>query len=281
MTVDLEKSLKAKLRSIAKEKSRDPADLWQNLILERFLVRLSQSSYKNQFILKGGILLSKYIEIGRETRDLDFLAHKISHEVEKLKIAFQKIISIKLKDGFSFQEIELQELKHPHMHYSGVRASMKVYFGKIRSKITIDIGFGDFVNPIPQTIPLIHHARGPLFESEVKLPCYPKEFIFAEKLETIIYRGGTNSRMKDFHDLHTLLSEGLSFINLGEVIQAVFQHRQTPFVLPLKFMEEEVLLLQKMWSEYLKGLRSQDVQNLPKEIAQVLTRINVWLKANI
>ena len=66
MTSDLEKSFKSKLRAIAKEKNRDPADLWQNLTLERFLVRLAKSNFREHFILKGGILLSKYIEIGRE-----------------------------------------------------------------------------------------------------------------------------------------------------------------------------------------------------------------------
>lgn len=44
MTTDLEKSFKAKLRVIAKEKNRDPADLWQTLTLERFLVRLARSN---------------------------------------------------------------------------------------------------------------------------------------------------------------------------------------------------------------------------------------------
>lgn len=65
MTADLEKSLKSRLRALAKETGRDPADLWQNLILERFLVRLAQSSYRERFILKGAVLLSKYIELGR------------------------------------------------------------------------------------------------------------------------------------------------------------------------------------------------------------------------
>ena len=76
MTSDLEKSFKAKLRTIAKEQNRDPADLWQNLTLERFLVRLANSRYHEHFVLKGGILLAKYIERGRETNDLDFLRAK-------------------------------------------------------------------------------------------------------------------------------------------------------------------------------------------------------------
>ncbi|WP_079988531.1 nucleotidyl transferase AbiEii/AbiGii toxin family protein [Candidatus Protochlamydia sp. W-9] len=92
MTTDLEKSFKAKLRTIAKEKNRDPADLWQSLTLERFLVRLARSKYRAQFVLKGGILLSRYLEIGRETTDLDFLAKKISNQVSSLQVVFEEIV---------------------------------------------------------------------------------------------------------------------------------------------------------------------------------------------
>lgn len=56
MTTDIEKSFKAKLRNIAKETNRNPANLWQSVVLERFLVRLGQSAYRNQFVLKGGVL---------------------------------------------------------------------------------------------------------------------------------------------------------------------------------------------------------------------------------
>jgi predicted nucleotidyltransferase component of viral defense system len=154
MTSDLEKSFKAKLRAIAKEKNRDPADLWQTLTLERFLVRLAKSEYRKHFILKGGILLSKYIEIGRETTDLDFLARKISNEVSGLKTIFEKIASIDLQDGFQFREIKVSELTHPHMGYPGVEVALMAYFGKTRCKVAIDIGFGDIVDSIEYSIPL-------------------------------------------------------------------------------------------------------------------------------
>lgn len=73
MTTDVEKSFKAKLRNIAREANRNTADLWQSVVLERFLVRLGQSLHRQNFVLKGGVLLAKYIPIGRETQDLDFL----------------------------------------------------------------------------------------------------------------------------------------------------------------------------------------------------------------
>lgn len=279
MTLDAAKSFKAKLRAIAKEKNRDPADLWQNLTLERFLVRLAKSEYAKHFVLKGGILLSKYIEIGRETTDLDFLAQKISNEVSKLKVIFDKIATIDLKDGFVFREVEVDQLSHPHMGYSGVEVSMMAYFGKTRFKVTIDIGFGDIVNPVKYAIPLTRSSKGDLFEHSVSLCCYPKEFILAEKLETIIYRGSFNSRMKDFHDLYSMITSTTfsSFHNLETIIRLVFEHRKTKLALPIFFTEEEIPRMQNFWNEYIKSLRSDHLPPLPRNIIDVVSKINDWL----
>ncbi len=45
MRTNLEKSYKDRIKNIAKDKNFDPAMLWQNIILERFLVRLSKSHF--------------------------------------------------------------------------------------------------------------------------------------------------------------------------------------------------------------------------------------------
>ncbi|MBA3721674.1 MAG: nucleotidyl transferase AbiEii/AbiGii toxin family protein [Parachlamydiaceae bacterium] len=282
MTSDLEKSFKAKLRAIAKEKNRDPSDLWQNLTLERFLVRLANSKFREHFVLKGGILLSKYIEIGRETNDLDFLARRLINEVVGLKTIFEEIANIDLKDGFVFQEIMVNELTHPHMGYPVAEISMIAYFGRTRFKVSIDIGFGDIVDAVEYSIPLTTYSKGVLFESSVKLSCYPKEFIFAEKLETIIYRGSFNSRMKDFHDLYSMISSSQlpSFNNLEGVIRLVFKHRDTPLALPITYAEDEIEQVQNFWSAYRKNLRVETSDNLPMIIVQIIATINDWLQLN-
>jgi predicted nucleotidyltransferase component of viral defense system len=280
MTSDLEKSFKAKLRAIAKEKNRDPADLWQTLTLERFLVRLAKSEYREHFVLKGGILLSKYIEIGRETTDLDFLARKISNEVSGLKTIFEKIASIDLQDGFQFREIKVSELTHPHMGYPGVEVALMAYFGKTRFKAAIDIGFGDIVDSIEYSIPLTTSSKGGLFERDVTLPCYPKEFIFAEKLETVIYRGSFNSRMKDFHDLYSMISSKPFLGNIEEIIRMVFEHRETKLILPITHEEDEMNQLQSFWNEYLRNLRAENLAPLPEKIADVISTVNNWLRLN-
>lgn len=127
MTSDLEKSFKAKLRNIAREADRNPADLWQSIVLERFLVRLGQSPHRPHYVLKGGVLLAKYIPIGRETQDLDFLGIATSNDKEHLKKTFSEIASINLNDGFLFKDIDVAELVHPHMAYAGVEVSMTAH----------------------------------------------------------------------------------------------------------------------------------------------------------
>ncbi len=102
MTTSLERSFKARLRNIAREKRLDPAQLWQNLVLERFLVRLCQSKYASHFILKGGVLLAHYVELNRHTQDLDFLVQKLSNEIVAVEKVLAEVIEIPVNDGFRF-----------------------------------------------------------------------------------------------------------------------------------------------------------------------------------
>ena len=166
--------------------------------------------------------------------------------------------------------------------YPGAEVSMMAYFGKTRFKVAIDIGFGDIVDVVKYSIPLTAYSKGVLFESNVKLSCYPKEFIFAEKLETIIHRGSFNSRMKDFHDIYSMITSSQlpSFHNLEGVIRLVFEHRETPIALPITYSEDEMKQVQNYWSEYLKNLRAENSDNLPIIVAQVIAAINDWLRLN-
>lgn len=283
MTTDIEKSFKAKLRNVAKETNRDPADLWQSLVLERFLVRLAQTKHRNHFVLKGGVLLAKYIPIGRETKDLDFLALKISNNIENLKVIFAEIAAIDTGDGFTFQEVEVNELNHPHLAYAGVEVAIMAYYGKTRFRVTIDIGFGDTVRPIDKQLPLTSYSKGALFEEQVRLLCYPQEFIFAEKLETVVYRAGANSRMKDFHDLYTMTTNqgSLSVPHLIEIIPLVFRHRETPIALPVTFTDAQISQLQSYWTGYLKSMREENSRNLPREISIILTKLHEWIEDHL
>lgn len=281
MSESQEKSIKERLRTISEERDITFAQLWQNLILERFLVRLHRSARKDHFVFKGGSLLARYIDLGRETRDLDFLMEGISNAVASINTAIDEICTIDLKDAFYFERIKTDPLTHPHMHYTGVQVILQARFGKTRTPLQIDLGFGDIVEPIDHAIALTATRKGPFFESQIKLRCYPKEFIFAEKLETVVYRGGTNSRMKDFHDLYSLVSlpDCLNPVYAENVILNVFRHRNSPVsLLPLRFDVASIAKLQSLWNNYLKELKS--TSSLPSSFHEVVSKINGWLSVN-
>ncbi len=279
ITTDIEKSFKARLRNAAKEMNRRPDDLWQSLILERFLVRLARSRHCDNFVLKGGVLLAKYLFLGRETKDLDFLALNFSNNAESIRSAFAEIAALDMGDGFLFNEVDTNILEHPHMAYAGVEVTMTTYYGRTRFKLAIDISFGDTVQPKVKQFDLMRYSKGAFFEEHVSLLCYPQEFIFAEKLETIVYRGCDNSRMKDFHGLYNMIHarELLPLKSMKGVMATVFNHRITHFAYPIDFDDIQLNTLQAMWNRYLQGIRREDRQHLPLEIKQLLAMLNTWL----
>ena len=280
MNTQLNQNLKERIRKIAKHERVDPAELWLNLVLERFIVRLAHSKYADNFILKGGILLSHYIDLNRHTQDLDFLVNHVSSSVFELNKILDEIIAVPISDGFTFTDLHVSDLDHPHMKYPGARATMWGRFGKTRFQVKIDLGFGDLIEPIKAPFHLMKEGENALFESKVEIQCYPIEFIFAEKLETIFYRAGNNSRMKDFYDLYSLItSSNIKLHHIDQVINTVFTHRNTALDLPLIFNKEEIVVLQKYWTNYLRTL--SDDQNTPTDFQQVVTQLNNWLSAHL
>ena len=66
------RQLKDLIRNLSKKKSADAQILMRNYMMERFLERISLSEYKNQFILKGGMLVAAMVGLdARATMDLD------------------------------------------------------------------------------------------------------------------------------------------------------------------------------------------------------------------
>lgn len=63
----IEQSIKAKVKVIAQSQKRTFNDVWQEVVLERWLARLARSAYSKNFIFKGAMCLLRYIELGRET----------------------------------------------------------------------------------------------------------------------------------------------------------------------------------------------------------------------
>lgn len=276
-----EQALKARLKHIAKEFGKSFNEVWKLLVLERFLARLSRSEYSDKFIFKGGLLLSYYVVIGRETTDIDLLAKRLHAEKSHIEQIIQEICLLHLNDGFQMRLDNLDDLDHQHMNYPGFQARVAVQFGVMSDKFYVDIGVGDAVEPVTLTWPSFIYKEKPLFEDSISLEVYPVETIFAEKLETVISRGAVNSRMKDYHDLLLLCRQSklIDKVILKDNIAETFHNRGTAFSIPVQFQSDELDRMQALWSGHLRvlGVSRSEALSLPYNIATVIDELNHWL----
>ena len=282
MTIS-EASLRDRLKNLALTQNRSVNDVLKQLYLERFLARLSRSEYSDNFIFKGGNLLSYYLELGRETKDLDFLVTKLRAEEPTLEVALRNIAAIDTGDGFAMAFIGMKILEQTHMEYPGFRATISIHFikGTLKDNLQVDLGIGDVVNPEMQDIDLLKHKDSPFFETSLSLLVYPPETIFAEKLETVISKGGLYSRMNDYHDL-VLMSREPDFLDTFRMfadIEATFKHRDTDRMLPLDFVDEDYERLDAQWLRHLRGLGDlAEKLKLPAHIQLVVQEVNDFLR---
>ena len=64
--------IKGRIKSVAKQNNADARTLMRIYMMERFLERLAQSEYRDNFIIKGGILVTAMIGVAhRSTMDID------------------------------------------------------------------------------------------------------------------------------------------------------------------------------------------------------------------
>lgn len=272
-----EDALKQRLNFVVAETGKQHQEVWKQLLLERFLSRVSKSVHHDKFIFKGGLLLSQYLEIGRVTTDLDFLMTKIKNEAPEVKKLIEEIMNEKMSDGFIFSFDSVEVLSQPHMDYPGVRINLNAGFGKMKGEIQLDIGFGDAVDPEEEIYRPFNYKGKPIFEDEITLMVYPVETIFAEKLETIISKGGTNSRMKDYHDVLLILraNDLLDSIKLKSSVSKTFKNRETTFRLPIFFEQSEMVSLGKLWGGHIVKLDKIATKfNIGSDFSKILVEIN-------
>jgi predicted nucleotidyltransferase component of viral defense system len=280
MSKNLERSLKDRIKAIAKAQNRAFNDVWKALALERFLARLARSDKLENFIFKGGFLLGKYLRLGRETIDLDFSFTGTEGTVQAIRTLIEEILSMPYDDGFTFEGLEVQVMSHPHMNYPGYEVRTTACLGQTRTKIRMDLGIGDQVVPEKKTLPLLALNDKPLFESEISIQAYPLSYIFAEKMEAVVYRGGTNSRMKDFYDL--IAVSQLAEFNPrehAEVVRSVFDHRSTPLPTALSYDSEAIETMSRNWKRFIGALEEEFQANVPAEFAAVIEKIELLLRS--
>ncbi len=271
MSRDIEQSLKQKLKNISKKENIPVNQLLATLFLERFLVRIEKSKYAEKLILKGGICLIRLFDLGRETRDIDFLLNEVKGSADSIKDMIQEIALIDVNDNFQFTDIELGELSIEHKKYPGYRMSIQGNVGKIKGNVSIDVGIGDVVYPKTIEIELMRSGK-PLFEDSIALSAYPPEYIFSEKIEAILHLGESNSRMKDFYDCYRLIKEDV--LDQQKARQALIETTENRGT-KLELVSENVESFKQRWNSFLKKnhLENLDLSVVVSEINSVLEEI--------
>ena len=250
------RQLKDLIRNLSKKKSADAQILMRNYMMERFLERISLSNYKDRFILKGGMLVAAMVGLdARSTMDLDATVKGANVSVEDVENIISSILSVSMEDGVEFQVKRISEIME-EAEYPGVRVSMETTFDGVRTPLKIDISTGDVITPRE----VRYSFKLMLEDRSIEAWAYNLETVLAEKLETVISRNVTNTRMRDFYDIHILqqlYGESLCAPVLRDALAATATKRGT-----LEQMKdaaavfdevEESPVMEKLWQSYQKN----------------------------
>ena len=194
------RQLKDLIRNLSKKKSADAQTLMRNYMMERFLERISLSEYKDKFILKGGMLVAAMVGLdARATMDLDATIKAANVSLRDVEMIISNIIAIPIDDGVSFRIKRISEIME-EADYPGVRVSMETKFDGVITPLKIDISTGDVITPKE----IRYRFNLMLEDRTIEVWAYNLETVLAEKLETVISRNVTNTRMRDFYDIYIL-----------------------------------------------------------------------------
>ena len=271
------KNLIDKSKNKAEQNNITVNEVLQNYMFERILERLSISEYKNNFILKGGVLLSSIMGIDtRTTMDMDTCLKGINLTEEQLYKVLKNILDTDVKDGVTF-EIKNSKPIREDDEYGGLKYNILAKFDNIKVNLSIDIATGDVITPGE-----IEYNYKMMFEDKaLKIMTYNIESIIAEKFQTIISRNVLNSRMKDFYDLYYLIKYStFSKDDLRLAIEKTFDKRNTDIKLINSNISviQESDLLQDLWKtysqkhKYTKDIKFEDIIETIKKISKLITQ---------
>lgn len=255
---NLAESVHTRLVRLAKERGEDPQLVLMRYVAERLLHRLGESPLRDEFTLKGAMLLTALIpDAHRATKDLDFLGRG-APDAERVAGAFRTIVATPVEaDGLRFvPESVSADQRRVEEHYPGVQLKLTAELGPARVPVKIDVGFGDAITPrrVLLTYPTLLPAANP------RVHAYPVETVVSEKFEAMCSRALLNSRLKDYWDLSQIARHlVINGATLAAAIRATFMRRgtqipsmATPGLTPSFAAQPE---RQRQWTGFLRQAR--------------------------
>lgn len=271
-----------KLNNIIKKKSNGNNNLAHHLhqmfFFEHVLARLEKSKYRDNVILKGGVLLSSIIgEDLRTTKDIDATLKSLPLNIDSIRNIFEEILSIDIDDNVNFEIVNIKDIRLED-EYGGFRINVKGTFYKIKTNFFIEITTGDIITPRE-----IKYKYNSIFEDKkINIMAYTIETIIAEKFESIISKNITTTRAKDFYDLYMLLNDHKDDINNRNLVKAIentFNKRNTEFDID-NFKEtveilEDSNVLKRVFTDYQSKLEYTKEVSFDDTIKTIKNIINI------
>jgi predicted nucleotidyltransferase component of viral defense system len=272
---NIEESIYSRLKNVARERKRPVQEVLKYYAMERFLYRLSVSSYQTNFYLKGGLMLMVWDPMShRATVDIDLLA-KTSNSIANLQKIINEVCAIEvIPDGLKFasETLKLAEAQL-EAEYHGISAAFSAHLFTAKLPMRIDFGFSDTILPHPAKVkyPTLLDFPAP------ELKGYTPQTSIAEKFESIIRLGFANTRMKDFYDIWLLIQQfDFDRQELQGIIQQVLKNRGTSAEAPpIAFLESfyDNQIKKDKWNAFLR-----DISHEPISLEKVIGDLRIFFK---
>ena len=188
------KQLKDKVKNMSGGNSEVAQALIRTYFMERFLERVSVSEYRNNFILKGGMLVASIVGVDmRATMDIDTTVKALPLNEKDARAIIERIGELQLEDGVKFKITLVKEIME-EFNYPGIRMMIEANLERMRQPFKIDISTDDAITP-----GAVEYKYKLMFEDRsISVLSYNLETLLAEKMQTILARGLANTRMRDF-----------------------------------------------------------------------------------
>jgi predicted nucleotidyltransferase component of viral defense system len=238
--------------------------------MERFLYRLSKTSWSERLVVKGAAMLRVWDgAIARPTKDIDFLGN-IDNSPEAVAAIVKECLAVESADGLEFSPDVTVEPITVEDRYPGVRVLIEGRLSGARIRLQLDIGVADIAVPDPGWVdyPTLLDTEAP------RILAYQPATAVAEKFETMVSKGLLNSRVKDYYDIW-MLSRSVAFdgTELRDAIAATFGRRGTavPASRPAVLGDEYALRRKTaaQWMAFAKRLGAAGVE-APESLADVV-----------
>lgn len=250
MSSNSAQAVKDKLRNIFNEKNINFNAVLKFYMYDRFIERLSKSKYRDNFVLKGGFYLSSLFGIeNRSTIDIDAAIRKAKFTEDNLLKMITEIINVDVDDNVVFKINEISSIRDED-EYGGLRVTIDFQLENVKDKFHIDMATGDPIYPRPDS----YNYKSLIEKKTYQVWTYTTETVLAEKLETILNKLDTSSRMKDYYDIYLIYKFKFAELNKENFMMAVkktFEKRkfQGNLIGSLNVIKQSSILKEK-WSNY-------------------------------